>query len=103
MPIYDFKCSSCAFKDELMRKSADANTIQCPHCKSETFSKMLSAPSFQLSGSGWYATDFKDKKPAPAPEKSVENTAKNTTDGSVTTKEITANKEVTAKPDIITP
>ena len=23
---------------------------------------MLSAPSFQLSGSGWYATDFKDKK-----------------------------------------
>ena len=24
---------------------------------------MLSAPSFQLSGSGWYATDFKDKKP----------------------------------------
>ena len=23
---------------------------------------MLSAPSFQLSGNGWYATDFKDKK-----------------------------------------
>ena len=23
---------------------------------------MLSAPSFQLSGSGWYASDFKDKK-----------------------------------------
>ena len=23
---------------------------------------MLSAPSFQLTGSGWYASDFKDKK-----------------------------------------
>ena len=93
MPIYDFKCSNCAFKDELMRKSADVNTIACPQCKSETFSKMLSAPSFQLSGSGWYATDFKDKKPAPAPEKSVENTTKNTTDSSVTSKAVTANAD----------
>jgi putative FmdB family regulatory protein len=62
MPIYDFQCTSCNFKDELMRKSSEANTILCPKCSQETFSKMLSAPSFQLSGSGWYATDFKDKK-----------------------------------------
>ena len=68
MPIYDFQCSSCGFKDELMRKSSDASTINCPQCKSELFSKMLSAPSFQLSGSGWYATDFKDKKPVPSSE-----------------------------------
>ncbi len=34
----------------------------CPNCSKETFSKMLSAPSFQLSGTGWYASDFKDKK-----------------------------------------
>ncbi len=63
MPIYDFQCTSCDFKDELLRKSADAGTILCPKCAQQAFSKMLSAPSFQLSGSGWYATDFKDKKP----------------------------------------
>ncbi len=62
MPIYDFQCTGCNFKDELLRKSSDAGTILCPQCSQETFSKMLSAPSFQLSGSGWYATDFKDKK-----------------------------------------
>jgi putative FmdB family regulatory protein len=62
MPIYDFQCTSCSFKDELLRKSSDAGTILCPKCSQETFSKMLSAPSFQLNGSGWYATDFKDKK-----------------------------------------
>ena len=62
MPIYDFQCTNCNFKDELLRKSADASTILCPKCSLESFSKMLSAPSFQLSGSGWYATDFKDKK-----------------------------------------
>ena len=80
MPIYDFQCSSCGFKDELMRKSSEANTITCPQCKLELFSKMLSAPSFQLSGSGWYATDFKDKKPVASPEKAAENTSKNTAD-----------------------
>ena len=62
MPIYDFQCTSCGFKDELLRKSSETGTILCPKCQQETFSKMLSAPSFQLSGTGWYATDFKDKK-----------------------------------------
>ena len=62
MPIYDFQCSNCSHKLELLRKISDASTTICPNCKQETFSKMLSAPSFQLSGSGWYATDFKDKK-----------------------------------------
>lgn len=65
MPIYDFKCTECGHQDEIMRKiSADSTTV-CPECSKETFSKMLSAPSFQLNGTGWYATDFKNgNKPA---------------------------------------
>jgi putative FmdB family regulatory protein len=63
MPIYDFQCTSCGHKDELMRKISESSTMICPNCSKETFSKMLSAPSFQLSGGGWYASDFKDKKP----------------------------------------
>jgi putative FmdB family regulatory protein len=62
MPIYDFQCTSCAHKDELMRKISESSILVCPKCSKETFSKMLSAPSFQLSGTGWYASDFKDKK-----------------------------------------
>ena len=62
MPIYDFQCTNCGFKDEHLRKINEAGTILCPKCQQETFSKMLSAPSFQLNGTGWYATDFKDKK-----------------------------------------
>lgn len=60
MPIYDFQCTSCGHKGELMRKMSEANTTICPHCQVETFTKMLSAPSFQLTGTGWYATDFKN-------------------------------------------
>ncbi len=75
MPIYDFKCTACGHRDEKMRKISDDSTIECPICKQSTFSKMLSAPSFQLSGTGWYATDFKDKPKAQAKaesEKAVE-------------------------------
>lgn len=75
MPIYDFQCTNCGHKLELLRKISDASTTTCPNCKQETFSKMLSAPSFQLNGSGWYATDFKDKKDKKSPAKeSVEST-----------------------------
>lgn len=78
MPIYDFQCSNCGHKLELLRKISDASTTSCPSCHQETFSKMLSAPSFQLSGSGWYATDFKDK-PAHKPSKeSAKETANET-------------------------
>ena len=60
MPIYDYQCSSCGHKAEVMRKvSAAADVEVCPVCGKEAFAKQVSAPSFQLTGSGWYATDFK--------------------------------------------
>lgn len=68
MPIYDYQCSSCGFKAEVMRKISAANIEPCPECGAETFSKQLSAPSFQLSGSGWYATDFKNGSGATSPK-----------------------------------
>ena len=65
MPIYAYKCSSCGHtKDELQKISA-APLTHCPACGSATFNKQLTAPGFQLKGSGWYVTDFRDgKKPA---------------------------------------
>ena len=77
MPIYDFTCTSCGFKDELMRKISEPSQTTCPKCSKKTFAKMLSAPSFQLSGSGWYASDFKDKKQSNS-DKNADKTADKT-------------------------
>jgi len=52
---------------------SDAPLTTCPECGKEAFSKQLSAPSFQLSGSGWYATDFKGGSKAPAENKTEGN------------------------------
>ena len=70
MPIYDFQCSSCGHKQELMRKISAPSMDVCPQCGKETFSKQVSAPSFQLNGTGWYATDFKGG--SSKPEKKTE-------------------------------
>ena len=61
MPIFDFKCESCGCSKELLRKISDPILTECPECHKKTFKKQVSAPSFQLTGSGWYVTDFKNK------------------------------------------
>ena len=61
MPIFDFKCEACGYSKELLRKISDPMLTECPECHKEMFKKQVSAPSFQLTGSGWYVTDFKNK------------------------------------------
>ena len=61
MPIFDFKCEACGCSKELLRKISDPITTKCPECHKETFKKQVSAPSFQLNGTGCYVTDFKNK------------------------------------------
>ena len=59
MPIYAYRCSACGHENDVLQKLSDAPLTTCPACHAETYSKQLSAPGFQLKGSGWYATDFK--------------------------------------------
>lgn len=69
MPIYAYKCGSCGHAKDVLRKISDAPLTTCPACGAESFSKQLTAAGFQLKGSGWYATDFKNSgsKSAAAP------------------------------------
>jgi putative FmdB family regulatory protein len=64
MPIYEYRCSSCGFQKEYLQKVTDPVKTVCPECGKKTFSKMLTAAGFHLKGSGWYATDFRNPKPA---------------------------------------
>ena len=66
MPIYEYHCSSCGINKEVLQKMSDPVLTTCPECGKETFFKQLSAPGFQLKGSGWYATDFRNSGAKPA-------------------------------------
>jgi putative FmdB family regulatory protein len=60
MPIYAYKCESCGHRQDVLQKISDPVLTQCPSCGAAAFAKQLTAAGFQLKGSGWYATDFKN-------------------------------------------
>jgi len=60
MPIYEYRCADCGFQNEYLQKVSEPPMTLCPSCGKETFRKLLTAAGFQLKGSGWYATDFKN-------------------------------------------
>jgi len=67
MPIYAYRCSACGHQEDHLQKMTEAPLTRCPACGRKKFKKQLTAPGFQLKGSGWYATDFKGgKKPEAA-------------------------------------
>jgi len=66
MPIYAYKCSECGFEQDVMQKISDAPLSECPACAKPAFAKQLTAAGFQLKGSGYYATDFKNPPAKPA-------------------------------------
>ncbi len=65
MPIYEYRCLECGFQDEFLQKVSEPQLTVCPNCGKESFRKLVSAAGFQLKGSGWYATDFKNSGPKP--------------------------------------
>ena len=81
MPIYEYQCGSCGSKNEHLQKISDEPIVICPTCGSNTYTKLVSAAGFQLKGSGWYATDFKNNsKSKPKDEAGIKkNKATSTT------------------------
>lgn len=60
MPIYAYRCAACGAEQDVLQKFSDAPLTVCPACGAESFHRVLTAPAFQLKGSGWYVTDFRD-------------------------------------------
>ena len=68
MPIYAYKCESCGHAKDVLQKMSDDPLTVCPACGQPSFRKQLTAAGFQLKGSGWYVTDFREgSKPAATP------------------------------------
>jgi putative FmdB family regulatory protein len=60
MPIYAYKCESCGHSKDVLQKMSDAPLTVCPNCGAAAFKKQVTAAGFQLKGSGWYVTDFRN-------------------------------------------
>ena len=57
MPLYEYECKSCGSVFEKMQKFSDEPLTVHENCGGHV-RRLLSAPSFQFKGTGWYITDY---------------------------------------------
>lgn len=61
MPIYEYECRRCGHRFELLQKFSDKPRKRCPEC-SGAVDRLISPPAIRFKGTGWYVTDYADKK-----------------------------------------
>ena len=71
MPLYEYECTECGHRTELLQRHGDPPLERCPQCGGAVH-KLFSAPAVQFKGTGWYVTDYagKGKRPGAAAGKS---------------------------------
>ena len=57
MPLYEYKCATCGDIFEVRQKFADEPLKEHPGCGG-TVERLISAPTLQFKGSGWYVNDY---------------------------------------------
>ena len=68
VPLYEYKCLKCGRNIEKIENVAGPHLKKCPHCGGKVES-VITAPSIQFKGAGWYVTDYAGKKPSGDGEK----------------------------------
>jgi len=82
MPIYAYRCESCGHAQDVLQKISDPLLTVCPVCGKETYKKQVTAAGFQLKGSGWYVTDFRNNSSGAPPATGVPPAKQDTDSGS---------------------
>ena len=66
MPLYEYRCTQCFRRVEIIQKVGDPPLEKCKVCGG-AMKKVISSPAIQFKGSGWYITDYAKRS---SPEKS---------------------------------
>ena len=66
MPLYEYECSACGHRFEVIQRFADPPAEACVACGQGPVHKLLSAPAVHFKGTGWYVTDYAKKSGAAA-------------------------------------
>jgi putative FmdB family regulatory protein len=66
MPTYEYECNidkkGCGYKFEVFQNMKDEPLSKCPNCKKRTLKKIFGVPAVIFKGSGFYETDYKEKR-----------------------------------------
>jgi putative FmdB family regulatory protein len=68
MPTYDYECTKCKHKFEVVQKMTDKPLLKCPECEAKVKRLIGAGAGIIFKGSGFYATDYRK----PSSEKTAE-------------------------------
>jgi putative FmdB family regulatory protein len=60
LPLYEYACLKCKRHTDKIENMNGPHLKKCPHCCGKVES-VITAPSIQFKGSGWYVTDYGGK------------------------------------------
>ena len=99
MPIYEYACKACGAALEIRQKFSDAALTDCPACGAPALERLVSASSFSLKGSGWYADGYTgERKKAEASSDSGDTGTKDAKDKTDTSSTKTSEKKTSDTP-----
>lgn len=76
MPNYDYQCTQCGHREEILQKITDQPLTACPQCQQSTFKRKFGMGiGLQFQGSGFYCTDYNSNKSSSLQEKTPEPAA----------------------------
>ena len=111
MPLYEYKCRKCGRLTEKIENVSGPHLKKCPHCGGKV-EAVITAPSIQFKGGGWYVTDYggkstdggsKTEKPAgetketPAKESAAKESAAKESSGKESPSKESSSKESSEK------
>jgi putative FmdB family regulatory protein len=81
MPLYEYKCSKCEAVFEVLQKVNAPPLKTCIRCEGAV-ERVLSPPTLQFKGSGWYVTDYasKGKQASNSEDKATRKKGKDTSE-----------------------
>jgi putative FmdB family regulatory protein len=57
LPLYEYRCLKCERHTDKIENMNGPHLKKCPHCGGKV-EAVITAPSIQFKGSGWYVNDY---------------------------------------------
>jgi putative FmdB family regulatory protein len=94
VPLYEYKCVKCDRNTEKIENVGGPHLRKCPHCGGKVES-VITAPSIQFKGAGWYVTDYGGKKSSGGEGEKTDKPATETKEDGSKEKDSTAKETAT--------
>jgi putative FmdB family regulatory protein len=57
MPLYEYRCSRCDHREEVLQRSSD-KLVECRYCSPFLMDRMIGIPAIKFVGKGFHGTDY---------------------------------------------